>query len=149
MHPNEEDSGIYEKFVDDKTIFYAGQDRSNSSLELLAHVDVLVTDYSSIYMDFLPFDRPIVFVKDRHDRFEDQRGLAFNYDRYFPGKTVDSTDEFLEHLDTCLSGNEGYDDERAFVRKVLLPRWDGSTVDKLLQYAGMVEDTDDPPKKLQ
>lgn len=135
MHPSEENSGIYDRFVDNKTIFYAGQKKSASSIELLPHVDVLITDYSSIYMDFLPFDRPIVFVKDQHNQFKSQRGLAFDYDRYFPGKTVESTNEFLEHIETCLAGEETYENERAFVRKVLLPHWNESTVNKLVEYA--------------
>ncbi|ARS90816.1 CDP-glycerol glycerophosphotransferase family protein [Natrarchaeobaculum aegyptiacum] len=144
MHPNEEDSGIYEKFVDGETIFYAGQDRSPSSLELLAHVDVLVTDYSSIYMDFLPFDRPVIFVTDRHEQFVDQRGIAFDYDRYFPGKTIDSAEEFLEHLETCLAGDETFSEDRSFVRRVLLPNWKESTVEKVLAFSGFCDDESDP-----
>jgi CDP-glycerol glycerophosphotransferase (TagB/SpsB family)/glycosyltransferase involved in cell wall biosynthesis len=42
---------------------------------VLAAADVLVTDYSSIFMDYLPMDRPIVFyIPDRRD-YEGSRGL--------------------------------------------------------------------------
>lgn len=135
LHPSEEGSGIYEEYVDDETIFYAGSDRSFSSVELLPYVDVLVTDYSSIYMDFLPFDRPIVFVTDRHEEFLDVRGIAFDTERYFPGETVESMAEFLDHVEQCASEGDGHAAERAFVRRVLLPNWEESTAEKLLAFA--------------
>lgn len=45
--------------------------------ELLAAVDVLVTDYSSIFFDFLPLGRPILFYVPDLDNYESERGLYF------------------------------------------------------------------------
>lgn len=45
---------------------------------LLAVVDLLVTDYSSIFFDFLPFDRPIVFHVPDEQEYRNERGLYFD-----------------------------------------------------------------------
>ena len=133
MHPSEEDSGAYDALVDGERIRYAGQSVTESPIELLPAVDVLITDYSSIYVDFLPFDRPIVFIPDRHDRFQSIRGLAFNYDRYFPGEHVQTFEEFTEHVETLADGEaDGHAANRQFVRQVLLPDWERGSIEVLL-----------------
>ena len=43
-------------------IISANQDKFEDVMELLKYVDVLITDYSSIYIDFLLLDRPIIFL---------------------------------------------------------------------------------------
>jgi len=133
MHLLEEQGGAYDSLVDGETILYAGRDFSVSPLELLPFVDVLVTDYSSIYMDFLPFDRPIVFVQDSHDHFATVRGFAFDYDRYFPGRKVKRWGEFVAALERSLAGDDGCQEERRFVRRVLLPDLPGTFLDRLLR----------------
>lgn len=134
MHPNEEDAGVYDTLVDGEHIVYAGQDVTNSPVELFPFVDMLITDYSSIYIDFLPFDRPAIFVPDRHDQFEAVRGIAFDYDRYFPGNRIEEFSDFVGHLTEIIenNGDDGYSDERAFVRTVLIPDWAESSISSII-----------------
>ncbi|WP_165874834.1 CDP-glycerol glycerophosphotransferase family protein [Natrarchaeobius oligotrophus] len=120
-HVNDERRGLYDDVVDGETIRYAGHSFAPMSTELLPFVDVLVTDYSSIYFEFLPFDRPIVFFSQDHERFMRTIGVAFDYDRYFPGPKIQSTEEFLEELESLSGGDDGYRDEREFVRRTFLP----------------------------
>lgn len=48
--------------------------------------DALVTDYSSIYFDYLLMDRPILFFNyDLKTYLEDSREMYFNYKEYTPG----------------------------------------------------------------
>ena len=48
--------------------------------ELLSVVDVLITDYSSIFFDFLPYNRPIVFLTPDEEEYNLERGLYFTVD---------------------------------------------------------------------
>ncbi|WP_165874837.1 CDP-glycerol glycerophosphotransferase family protein [Natrarchaeobius oligotrophus] len=124
MHPLEDDDGIYDEYIDGELIRYAGTTFAQSPIEILPYFDALVTDYSSIYVDFLPFDGPIVFLTDDHEAFLETRGLAFDYDRYFPGEKIDDSEAFFVHLERCLAGEERYEDRRAFVRDTFLPERD-------------------------
>ena len=125
------------EFVDGETVFFAGQAFSNSATEMMPFFDGLITDYSSIYVEFLPFDRPIVFVKDDHERFREIRGFGFDYETYFPGPKVDGFGAFLDRLETIAeSGTDGFGAEREFVRRSLVPHREGTFVERALSGVG-------------
>lgn len=46
--------------------------------DLLSVVDVLVTDYSSIFFDFLPSGRPIVYYAHDLEKYSEERSLYFD-----------------------------------------------------------------------
>ena len=51
--------------------------------------DVLITDYSSIYFDYLLLDRPIIFFAyDLKEYLNDSREMYFDYDEFTPGEKV-------------------------------------------------------------
>lgn len=57
----------------------------------IEYSDVLITDYSSIYFDFLLWNKPIIFFPYDLDYYKkNDRGLIFNYNEFTPGpKTKD------------------------------------------------------------
>ncbi|MCH9801248.1 MAG: CDP-glycerol glycerophosphotransferase family protein [Actinomycetia bacterium] len=70
---------------------------------LLAAADVLVTDYSSIFMDYLPLDRPIAFYLPDRANYEDSRGLYVNIDE-LPGPIAESAGELASVVGSIASG---------------------------------------------
>lgn len=72
--------------------------------ELLPGVDILITDYSSIYFDFLLLDRPMIFSCHDLDDYIRDRGLMMDYDPNTPGPKVRTAEEFLEQLKLTLRG---------------------------------------------
>lgn len=52
--------------------------------DLLAAVDVLITDYSSISFDFMPLKRPIIYYTHDFDEYRSDRGLYFSREQ-LPG----------------------------------------------------------------
>lgn len=71
--------------------------------ELLAVVDVLITDYSSIFYDFLPAKKPIIFYTPDFDAYEAERGLYFERCTW-PGEVLESIDDVVAELHRQLSG---------------------------------------------
>ncbi|MGM8364826.1 CDP-glycerol glycerophosphotransferase family protein [Virgibacillus sp. W0181] len=48
--------------------------------ELLACVDILITDYSSIFFDFLPTKKPVIFYAYDQKEYENERGFYINFE---------------------------------------------------------------------
>jgi len=83
---------------------------------LLAHADVLLTDYSSILFDFLLLDRPIVFYPYDLEAYRARREFYFPYDEVTPGPVARDFEGLLAAVDEVLEADE-YEEERASVRE--------------------------------
>ena len=80
---------------------------------LLPHLDVLITDYSSVFFDFLLLDRPMLFTPfDLDSYITDERGLYEPYREAAPGPVCMNWDEALLELDNIFQGNDAYHEQR-------------------------------------
>ena len=65
--------------------------------ELTVVCDILVTDYSSICMDFAVQNKPTLFYAfDLEYYCDDERGFYYDYESYVPGKTVFTGEELIK-----------------------------------------------------
>jgi len=87
-------------------ILPAHQDLFPEVQDLLPHVDVLITDYSSIYLDFLLLDKPLIFIPYDIDEYREYRGFLFEYEKYSPGAKVFSQHDFIDALKLSLENPE-------------------------------------------
>ncbi|MCM1081963.1 MAG: CDP-glycerol glycerophosphotransferase family protein [Clostridium sp.] len=78
-----------------------------ASTELLVCADVLITDYSSIFFEYLLLDRPIVFFAPDYEAYERDRGFYLDFDS-LPGHIVknDNIDEAVRILYNVICGDE-------------------------------------------
>jgi len=100
---------------------------------LMPDVDVLVTDYSSIYFDFLLLDRPILFYcQDLNDYINDDRGFIFDYNAMTPGPKVVTQAAMESALAGILQGEDAWREERGRVRDLVFDCPGGSAVERLM-----------------
>lgn len=97
----------------------------------LRGVDVLITDYSSVYFDFLHLDRPIVFFPYDLDQYAQRPGFYFDYEDVTPGPVATSGDELLAALDAVLAGDDGYASTRHRVRDRFFETVDGRAAERV------------------
>lgn len=82
--------------------------------EVLGLCDLLITDYSSIFFDFLPFNRPIVFYPYDFEEYQKSaRCFYFNYEEFVPGSIVYGFDQMLKEVSSILqTGADEYKEKR-------------------------------------
>lgn len=75
--------------------------------------DILITDYSSVYFDYLLLNRPIIFFPyDINLYISESRELYYEYDSVTPGPRVENMSELIERIKYYLSGKDEFEAER-------------------------------------
>jgi CDP-glycerol glycerophosphotransferase (TagB/SpsB family) len=115
------------KALDDKNFESIVQMKQGSDpYSCLKFSDVLVTDYSSIYFDYLLTGKPIVFFDyDKKEYLASSRELYFDYDEFTPGQKAENQDELEKALSDCIfhnAGNHSYENKYADMRKNILEK---------------------------
>jgi CDP-glycerol glycerophosphotransferase len=89
--------------------------------ELLLSTDLLITDYSGCYLDYLILDRPVVhFAYDRSYYTQADRGLYFHLDAIAGGPVVERIEDLLQALEDNLRDPNREGARRADVRRKLI-----------------------------
>lgn len=83
------------------TCFFDASERHYPDIELLyRHTDMLLTDYSSCYIDFILTGRPVIsFAFDRNSYANVERGLFYDQEMVFPGPICENFSELIKGLD--------------------------------------------------
>lgn len=98
---------------------------------LLSRFDLLLTDYSSIYFDYLLLDRPIVFYPYDMESYRAGRELLFDYDAMTPGPRAVDFDGLLQALERTLTGPDTFGPERKRVTDLVHDHRDGRSMARL------------------
>lgn len=85
------------KYLDNLDADVLVPDSNISTYDLLAIADVLITDYSSLGIDFLCRELPVVYYVHDYEEYAATRGLYFDRNE-FPGHVVDDIDQLLGAL---------------------------------------------------
>jgi CDP-glycerol glycerophosphotransferase (TagB/SpsB family) len=84
---------------------------------LFPFVDVMITDYSSIFVDFLLFDRPVLFLTPDLDLYLKQdRDIQFDFEEMTPGPKCESWRQLIDMLSTDV--DEDWRDRRQAMRRL-------------------------------
>ncbi len=73
----------------------------------LSLIDALITDYSSIYFDYLLLDRPIIFYPHDLAEYTQLRSFNYDYESVTPGPKAFTEDELVEAVRELLLDYEG------------------------------------------
>ena len=99
--------------------------------EILSVTDVLISDYSSIFYDFMLTGKPILFYVPDAENFEDYRGLYYGFDN-LPGPAVSSPEKVGELLKDIPAAVSSYQEKYAKARVQICPRDDGNVCRRIV-----------------
>jgi CDP-glycerol glycerophosphotransferase (TagB/SpsB family) len=100
--------------------------------ELLPYVDILVTDYSGIYIDFLLLNRPVLFIPYDLDDYSTYRGVLFDYNKFTAGPKVSTQKEFLEEIKMYIQNPKKDEDLRVKMQEIFHDNIDGKACERIL-----------------
>ena len=102
------------------------------SQALLRRADLVVTDYSGIFLEGLLAGAPPMFVPYDRDHYE--RGFPYDYDANTPGPKVVTAAAFFAEARALLEGTDVYADRRAAVRTRFFAHTDGRATERLADW---------------
>ena len=90
--------------------------------ELIGSVDMLLTDYSSVYSDYLLTGKPLAFVVDDIDDYQNKRGFVDQQLlEMLPGPIIKDYDGFIKCLADIDRIDTEYKDKRENAQQLLSP----------------------------
>ena len=105
---------------------------------LLPAFDGLLTDVSSIWLDYLLLDRPMIFAFPDVDAYRTGRGLNLEpYEEWVPGPFVRDLDGLLTALGDVFEGRDPMADERALAALRFHQYRDDRSAERLLAGLGL------------
>lgn len=110
-------------------------DRNIDLYKLMSKSDALITDYSSVFADYLLLDRPIAYIVDDYKEFKDNRGFCFDdIEKLTPGDKIKNKDEFITFVDKISNNIDSYKEDRKRVRDFYHKYQDGTSTKVFVDY---------------
>ncbi|MEY0247672.1 CDP-glycerol glycerophosphotransferase family protein [Morganella morganii] len=103
---------------------------------VLAITDILVSDYSSVYFDFMLKNKPIVFLVPDKDEYSKSRGgfILEPFDFWTPGEKVTSQVGLLEEITKLIQGDDLYKEKRLEVNSIINKYSDNKNSERVFNH---------------
>ena len=111
VHPDFE-TEIDEKLLKIKGIYVLNSKVVKDISEYLSCFDLLITDYSSIFIDYLLLDKPILFLPYDFENYNEEIGFTVDYMSHTPGPKSYTFKSFKNEIIELLNNNEYFYKER-------------------------------------
>ncbi len=136
IHPLQDFDGNRYNFSNIKIL--TEEDINNLAINLyslLGASTCLITDYSSVYIDYLLIDKPIGFVISDIDEYKDNRGMMLeNPLQFMPGKKIHNSNEFIDFIQDVFDENDMYANERRRVNDLFNSYKDDNSSKRIIDY---------------
>lgn len=137
IHPLQKDNPTFKKKFSNITII-TNEDlnKHNKQLyEIIGYTDALITDYSSVYFDYLLTDKPVGFILDDYDRYIQDRGFVIeNPKRIMAGHHIYDISQFTQFFLDVKDGNDEYNEKRQKIKQLYIENIPECTCEKILDY---------------
>ena len=134
------------KILDEQieNIIFLGENELNEKnlnlYRLLTFSSALITDYSSIYFDYLLLDRPIAFAFKSAEDYKEKRGFAVDdISRLMPGYHIEKTADFTAFLNGVSNSEDEYSEKRKECRSLCNSYENISGCKRILQQTGLIK----------
>ena len=82
----------------------------------LGTTSALITDYSSVFLDYYLLNRPVVFTINDYEEYKEKRGFVFeDVKSLMVGSVIRDSHDLLEFLESVMKSEDSYIEERTKV----------------------------------
>jgi len=110
--------------------------RQCDTYPMMGLADLLITDYSSIYMDYVLLDRPIIFFPYDYEKYiAKDREISFDYDWITPGPKCRNQADLLHTIQECLlNKNDSFQSKRHEIADIGFTYKDGLASQRIFEF---------------
>lgn len=105
--------------------------------QLIGDSDALISDYSSVVVDYLLVNKPIGFVLDDLNLFRKNRGLYKDFEEKLPGCKIYTLEDLKMFIASVISERDDYRDIRAEVIGYSLKYRDDGSCRRIVEFLGI------------
>lgn len=108
---------------------------------ILPFADVLISDYSALYHDFLLLDRPLLFVPYDFDEFSHQNGFLYDYEALLPGPWLNSMSAFFAAVAAAVAGNDTHQQQRHRLKQMIHQHDDANSRQRVCKLIEQIQES--------
>ncbi|MGN1481366.1 CDP-glycerol glycerophosphotransferase family protein [Porcipelethomonas sp.] len=106
--------------------------------KLIKFSECLITDYSSVYFDYMLLDKPMGFVVSDMEKYRDERGfISENPENLMPGDIIKNGKEFEIFIRNIINHRDDYRELRRALNKRFNTYHDNQNCQRVLDTAGI------------
>lgn len=117
IHPSFEEE-VEDRILNMPNIYLFSGKKYYEIMDYLNLFDMLITDYSSIYFDYLLLDRPLIFLPYDYDSYNSEIGFAVPYQDFTPGYKPATMQDFMDAIYESFYEDDKYKQARIHVNKI-------------------------------
>ena len=139
-HPHENDMAVNVTKGNNlrNTLIFQNDDLLANDLDLyevLNAADILITDYSSVFYDFLLLEKPMIFSPTDIESYLEKNGfLIESFENWAPGPLTFCQDELQLEISKCLELKDYYAEKRSWMRNLHHRYKDGNSYERLWSF---------------
>ena len=102
---------------------------------ILKYTDILITDYSSVYADFLLLNRPIIFfIYDHGSCSKMAHGYLYEFDEVSPGEKAYTQEELIACIRKINDGEDAYEIDRQALKHQFFDHYDDQSSRRIMEF---------------
>lgn len=116
------------------------QENDWNLLSIMGAADALISDYSTVAMDFMLLDRPLAYdIADLENGNYTREFIVDDPYHYMPGNKLNSYNDLLEFIEMVSKGEDYYKEERRNLIAELHTYFDSGNTERLLKGIKMIK----------
>ena len=128
-HVNSKES---QKIKNIQNVIFFGQDSEPEIQNVLGCFDALITDYSSIFIDYLLLNRPIFYIPYDIEVYKINRGLLYNYSEVQAGESISSFAQMISCFNDLILEKDNYSKMRNDIKR-RFHKYESNFTERLLE----------------